>query len=75
MKVLTCLYVNYYTVKHAPKAWLKYMLYCFKHCKHPNVNMLAKIVTIAKIAKRFKKTETKTPEKIEKIEWHLNTST
>ena len=52
---MTCLYVHYYTAVHAPKSWMKYMLFCVGKQHKPDVNLMSKIVMMSKIAKSFKK--------------------
>lgn len=54
---MTCLYVHYYTAVHAPKSWMKYMLFCVGKQRKPDINLMSKIVVMSKIAKSFKKTE------------------
>ena len=54
MKTLKCLYVHYYTLKHAPKSWTKYIWFCLTHFRKPNVSVLSKIITLTKISRSLK---------------------
>lgn len=55
IKPVTCLYVHYYTAVNAPKAWLKYMLFCVGKRRKPDVNLMSKLVMVSKIVKSLKK--------------------
>lgn len=56
-KLFIGLYVHLYCVRHVPKAWLNYSLFCILKNKEIDINMLSKIITLKKIKQSLKNYE------------------